>query len=128
EERKHKEEEDKKKAKEAAVAKAKSVNGYCESLMKENKQFKCIRCKGKTKEEAICLVSKEAVVVITQEREQWEIKDQVMLDDITQIVKVIKIKGQIRIKYGGGEKEKHISLNLGDLVDDFIKEVNSKAN
>ncbi|EMD45112.1 Hypothetical protein EHI5A_090370 [Entamoeba histolytica KU27] len=128
EERKRKEEEDKKKAKEAAVAKAKSVNGYCESLMKENKQFKCIRCKGKTKEEAICLVSKEAVVVIIQEREQWEIKDQVMLDDITQIVKVTKIKGQIRIKYGGGEKEKHISLNLGDLVDDFIKEVNSKAN
>ncbi|GAB1222287.1 hypothetical protein ENUP19_0100G0036 [Entamoeba nuttalli] len=36
---------------------------------KENKQFKCIIYKGKTKEEAICLVSKETVVVINQVRE-----------------------------------------------------------
>ncbi|ELP85120.1 hypothetical protein EIN_080920 [Entamoeba invadens IP1] len=126
-EEKRKKEEDLKKAKEAEVAKAKSANAYCEELMKTNKQFKCVRCKGKTKQDGVCLVTKDAIFVLLENNGEWAIKDQVMLADVTQIAKITKIKGQIRIKYGGGEKEKHISLNLGDLSDELIKEINSKA-
>ncbi|BFU24022.1 hypothetical protein EHI8A_183220 [Entamoeba histolytica HM-1:IMSS-B] len=68
-ERKRQKERKKKKIKETAIVKSKPIKWYCESLKKENTQFKCIICKGKPKEETICLVNKETILVINQERE-----------------------------------------------------------
>ena len=126
EEAKKRAEEEKKKKE---ITKAKSVDNFVEKLMKENKQFKCVRCKGKNKDNAISLVTTDAIYVLIKDSNGiYQMKEQVFMSTVTQIAKIKKVPGQIRIKFIEEEKEKHISLNLDNLDDEFIEEIGNKAN
>ena len=94
-------------------------------LMMNNRQYKCIKCKGKKKEEGICLIDNHAIYVLFQRNNCWEVNVEV---ELTSILKIMKSSnGMIKIVYGKEENQQSVVLIIEYQLEKFLEELESKG-